>query len=60
MKGETMKNTDKRQLSAGKKSVALSVRIQPKDGNLTDADLEAISAAVIKKVSAATGAVLRG
>ncbi len=48
------------QMGAGKKSVALSVRIQPKDGNLTDADLEAISAAVVKKVSAATGAVLRG
>ena len=48
------------QMGTGKKSVALSVRIQPKDGNLTDADLEAISAAVVKKVSAATGAVLRG
>lgn len=44
----------------GKKSVAISVRIQPTAGTLTDKEIDAISDQVIAKVSKATGGVLRG
>jgi len=43
-----------------KKSVAISVRIQPTAGTLTDKEIDAISAQVIAKVTKATGGVLRG
>jgi len=48
------------QMGAGKKSVAIAVRIQPKTGTLTDKDIESVSAQVIAKVEKATGATLRG
>ncbi|MEO1549304.1 MAG: phenylalanine--tRNA ligase subunit beta [Pseudomonadota bacterium] len=48
------------QLGAGKKSVALSVRLQPTKATLTEADIEAASAAIIAGVIKATGAQLRG
>nr|WP_323777580.1 phenylalanine--tRNA ligase subunit beta [Amylibacter sp.] len=48
------------QMGAGKKSVAITVRLQPKDTTLTDKDIEAVSAKIIEKVSKATGGVLRG
>ena len=48
------------QMGAGKKSLAISVRLQPTDKTLTDADIEAVAAKVIEKVSKATGGVLRG
>ncbi len=48
------------QMEDGKKSVAISVRIQPDKGTLTDQEIEGISAQVIAKVSSATGGVLRG
>ncbi|MFT4716585.1 MAG: phenylalanyl-tRNA synthetase beta chain [Paracoccaceae bacterium] len=48
------------QMGAGKKSIAISVRLQPKDTTLTDADIEAVSAKIIEKVAKATGGVLRG
>lgn len=44
----------------GKKSVALSITIQPKDQTLKDADLEALTKAVIEMVEKKTGGVLRG
>lgn len=44
----------------GKKSLAISVRLQPTDGTLKDADIEALSAKVVEKVAKATGGVLRG
>jgi phenylalanyl-tRNA synthetase beta chain len=47
------------QMGEGKKSVAISVRLQPKDATLTDADIEAVSAKIIDKVAKATGGVLR-
>lgn len=47
------------QMGAGKKSIALAVRLQPKDKTLTDADIEAVSAKVIEKVTKATGGSLR-
>ncbi|NBZ88188.1 phenylalanine--tRNA ligase subunit beta [Stagnihabitans tardus] len=47
------------QMGAGKKSIALSVRLQPRDKTLTDADIEAVSAKIIEKVTKATGGTLR-
>jgi phenylalanyl-tRNA synthetase beta chain len=48
------------QMGAGKKSIALTVRLQPTDKTLTEADIEAVSAKIIEKVSKATGGTLRG
>jgi phenylalanyl-tRNA synthetase beta chain len=48
------------QMGAGKKSIALTVRLQPTDKTLTEAEIEAASARIIEKVSKATGGVLRG
>ncbi len=47
-------------LGEGKKSLALTVRMQPSDKTLKDADIEAVSNKVIEKVTKATGGVLRG
>jgi phenylalanyl-tRNA synthetase beta chain len=48
------------QMGAGKKSLAISVRLQPTDKTLTEKDIEEVSARIIEKVSKATGGVLRG
>jgi phenylalanyl-tRNA synthetase beta chain len=48
------------QMGAGKKSIALTVRLQPTDKTLTEAEIEAVSQKVIEKVTKATGGVLRG
>ncbi|WP_022703267.1 phenylalanine--tRNA ligase subunit beta [Pseudorhodobacter ferrugineus] len=48
------------QMGAGKKSIALTVRLQPTTATLTDKDIEAVSAKIIEKVSKATGGTLRG
>lgn len=48
------------QMGAGKKSIALTVRLQPVDKTLTEADIEAVSARIIEKVAKATGGTLRG
>ncbi|MDP2064007.1 MAG: phenylalanine--tRNA ligase subunit beta [Phaeovulum sp.] len=47
------------QMGAGKKSIALSVRLQPRDKTLTEAEIEAVSARIIEKVTKATGGALR-
>ncbi|MBM1690943.1 phenylalanine--tRNA ligase subunit beta [Sulfitobacter geojensis] len=47
-------------LGEGKKSLAITVRLQPEGKTLKDADIEAVGAKVIEKVSKATGGVLRG
>lgn len=47
-------------LGAGKKSLAITVRLQPRDATLKDAEIEAVSTKVIEKVGKATGGVLRG
>ncbi len=44
----------------GKKSVALSVTLQPKDKTLTDEEIEGVSKKIIDAVVKKTGAVLRG
>jgi len=47
-------------LGDGKKSLAVTVRIQPVEKTLTEAEIDAIGAKVIAKVQKATGGVLRG
>lgn len=47
------------QMGAGKKSVAITARLQPRDKTLTDKDIEAVSAKIIEKVAKATGGALR-
>ena len=47
-------------LGDGKKSLALTVRIQPVEKTLTDDEIEAVGAKVIEKVTKASGGVLRG
>ena len=48
------------QLGEGMKSLAITVRLQPRDATLTEKDIEAVSAKVIDKVAKATGGTLRG
>lgn len=48
------------QMGPGKKSVALTVRLQPRDKTLTDAEIEAVAAKIVDKVARATGGTLRG
>ena len=43
----------------GKKSLAISLRLQPKDKTLTDVEIEAIAQKIVAAVSKATGATLR-
>ncbi|MFN6952090.1 MAG: phenylalanine--tRNA ligase subunit beta [Albidovulum sp.] len=47
------------QMGSGKKSLAISVRLQPRDRTLTDAEIEAVCARIVEKVAKATGGVLR-
>lgn len=46
-------------VAEGKKSVALSVRLQPKDKTLTDDEIEAVCRKIIQSVQQATGGTLR-
>lgn len=48
------------QMGEGKKSIALTVRLQPTDKTLTEADIDAVSKKIIEKVTKATGGTLRG
>lgn len=48
------------QFGHGQKSVAISLRLQPDSGTLTDAEIEALSARVVSAVEKATGGKLRG
>ncbi len=43
----------------GHKSVAVTIRLQPRDKTLTDAEIEAIAQKIVAAVVKATGAVLR-
>ena len=47
-------------LGDGKKSIAVTVRLQPREATLKDTDIEAVSAKIIEKVQKATGGTLRG
>ncbi|MCO4847725.1 MAG: phenylalanine--tRNA ligase subunit beta [Yoonia sp.] len=47
-------------LGEGKKSLAITVRLQPTLTTLKDAEIEAVAAKIVDKVTKATGGVLRG
>lgn len=47
-------------LGEGKKSLAISVRLQPVDKTLTEEEIAAVSTKIIAKVASATGGELRG
>ncbi|NDU99493.1 phenylalanine--tRNA ligase subunit beta [Pseudoroseicyclus tamaricis] len=47
-------------LAEGQKSLAVTVRLEPKAGTLTDEEIEAVAARVVDKVTKATGGSLRG
>ncbi|WP_050603982.1 phenylalanine--tRNA ligase subunit beta [Ruegeria sp. 6PALISEP08] len=47
-------------LGEGKKSLAITVRLQPSDATLKEKDIEAVAEKIIAKVTKATGGVLRG
>ncbi|SMO58732.1 phenylalanyl-tRNA synthetase beta subunit [Thalassovita litoralis] len=47
-------------LGEGKKSIAITVRMQPTEKTLTEKDIEAVAAKIVEKVGKATGGVLRG
>ncbi len=46
-------------LEGGRKSIAITARLQPRDKTLTDAEIEAVAAKIVEKVGKATGGVLR-
>ncbi len=46
-------------VGGAKKSLAISVRLQPRERTLTEAEIEAVSEKVIASVAKATGGVLR-
>ena len=47
-------------LGDGKKSLAVTVRLQPVEATLKDKEIEAVAAKIVEKVTKATGGVLRG
>lgn len=47
-------------LEGGRKSIAITARLEPRDKTLTDAEIEAVSRKIIEKVEKATGGTLRG
>jgi len=46
-------------VAEGKKSLAITVRLQPRDKTLTDAEIEAVAARIVAAVAKATGGTLR-
>lgn len=48
------------QMGPGKKSLALTVRLQPTEKTLTDEEIEAVAGKIVEKVTKATGGTLRG
>jgi phenylalanyl-tRNA synthetase beta chain len=46
-------------IEGGKKSLAISVRLQPRDRTLTDAEIDAVSSKIVGAVAKATGAKQR-
>jgi phenylalanyl-tRNA synthetase beta chain len=47
-------------LPDGKKSLAISVVLQPQEATLTDAEIEALSQRLVAQIEKVTGGVLRG
>ncbi|KCV81174.1 phenylalanyl-tRNA ligase subunit beta [Actibacterium atlanticum] len=47
-------------MGEGKKSLAITVRLQPRDATLKEKDIEAVGSKIVEKVTKATGGTLRG
>ncbi|PIE10766.1 MAG: phenylalanine--tRNA ligase subunit beta [Rhodobacterales bacterium] len=47
-------------LGEDRKSLAITVRLQPQDATLTDEQIDAVGAKIVEKVTKATGGTLRG
>ncbi len=47
-------------LGEGQKSLAITVRMQPRDKTLTEEEIEAVAGKIVEKVGKATGGTLRG
>jgi len=47
-------------LGEGRKSIAITVRLQPTEATLTEKEIEAVGAKIVDKVAKATGGELRG
>ena len=47
-------------MGEGKKSLAITVRLQPTDKTLKEKEIEAVSDKIVAKVTKATGGTLRG
>ena len=47
-------------IAPGKKSIAIAVRLQPRERTLTDTEIEAVAAKIVDEVGKKTGGVLRG
>ncbi|MEM8803407.1 MAG: phenylalanine--tRNA ligase subunit beta [Pseudomonadota bacterium] len=47
-------------LGDSKKSLAITVRLQPQEKTLTDEDIDTVAAKIVEKVTKATGGILRG
>jgi len=47
-------------LGEGRKSLAITVRLQPTDATLTEAQIEGVTKQIVAKVEKATGGTLRG
>ncbi len=45
---------------AGQKSLAITVRLQPREATLTEVEIEAVGKKIVEKVAKATGGALRG
>jgi phenylalanyl-tRNA synthetase beta chain len=52
-------NYEAKGITAGKKSIAIAVTIQPRDKTMTDAEIEALATKIVAEVSKRTGGVLR-
>ena len=46
-------------IETGKKSIAISVTIQPRDKTMTDAEIDALAGKIVGEAGKRTGAVLR-
>jgi phenylalanyl-tRNA synthetase beta chain len=47
-------------IAEGRKSVAISVTLQPRDKTLTEAEIDAVAGRIVAAVAQETGATLRG
>jgi phenylalanyl-tRNA synthetase beta chain len=47
-------------IEGGKKSIGIAVTLQPREKTLTDAEIDAVGAAIVAEVTKKTGGVLRG